>query len=108
MRTGKTYVLGRHVDGGFAVWDQTISRPVERYAAADYSQANREMDFAENMPIPPQGAVAVAAQGGHGGLITLLVLVLVFAGIYLWVHAHRYSGCVLAPPGIFEWPSACL
>ncbi len=112
MRVGKSYVLGRHSDGGFAVWDQTVAQPVERYGPGDFGQANRELDFAENMPAaaqqPAVATAAPAAARGSSGLISLLVLVLVFAGIYLYVHAHRYTGCTFAAPGIFEWPSSCL
>lgn len=89
-RTGKSYVLGRHADGGFAVWDQTVQQPVERYGPADFGQANRELDFAENMPAV-QPAMAVTSQRSNSSLITVVVLVLVFAGIYLYLHAHRYS-----------------
>ena len=105
MRTGKSYVLGRHADGDFAMWDHTVSHPVERYPAGEfaYAKANRDLDTAENIPLS-LGAAQPAAARGRSGMTALIVLVLLFAGIYLWVHAHRYSGCVFSPPGIFEWP----
>ncbi len=106
MRTGQSYVLGRHVDGGFATWDQTVPQPVARYGPGDWARANTDLDTAEKAPA--QFAAPTSAAHSYAGLIPLVVLVLFVAAVYVWYHAHRYSGCVVAPPGIFDWPSACL
>lgn len=110
MRMGKSYVLGRHTDGGFAVWDHTNPEPEARYAPNDWARANHELDIVENPPPPPPPSLnrpqVVMAPRSYGGVITLMVLLPLVAGLYLWLHAHRYSGCLIAP-GIFDWPSAC-
>jgi len=101
LRVGKVYVIGRHVDGGFAVWDQTIAAPVRRDSASDWPKVNEELDQAEASAGPPgpswwrRWLVRI--------LVALFVLILIVA--YAYVHMASYNGC-LNPPGLFSWPSA--
>ncbi len=94
-------MIGRHVDGGFAVWDQTIAAPVRRDSASDWPKVNEELDQAEASAGPPgpswwrRWLVRI--------LVALFVLILIVA--YAYVHMASYNGC-LNPPGLFSWPSA--
>lgn len=56
-------MIGRHVDGGFAVWDQTIAAPVRRDSASDWPKVNEELDQAEAR-CGSAGTVVVASVAG--------------------------------------------
>lgn len=108
MRAGKSYVLGRHAGGGFAIWDQTVAQPVERYGPGRLRPGQPRARLRGEHAGPAADGGRAGRSARLSGLISLIVLVLVFAGIYLYVHAHRYTGCTFTTPGIFEWPSSCL
>jgi len=83
-----------------------VQQPVARYPAGDWAKANREFDLADGGPGP--SVAPAGAPSGSGSRVTVIVLVLIVGLAYIWIHAHRYGGCVLNPPGIFDWPSVCL
>ncbi|MET3805075.1 hypothetical protein ABIB25_002075 [Nakamurella sp. UYEF19] len=100
LRVGKVYVIGRYVDGGFAVWDQTIATPVSRYASSDWPKANEDLDRAETDGGPPGPSWWRHWLGRIATSLALLVLVVV----YLYVHLRTFDDCLITP-GPFSWPS---
>ena len=104
MRVGNMYVVGRHADGGFAVWDQTSPLPEARYGPTDWATASADLDTVEAAAVRPP---ASDSSSSSSGIVGLLIFVLIVGAIYVWYHAHRYSGCVISP-GLFAWPSMCL
>jgi hypothetical protein len=40
--------------------------------------------------------------------ISLAVVLSIVVVVYVVYHAYRYHECVVFPPGIFEWPTACV
>lgn len=101
LRTGAIYAIGRHVDGGFAVWDQTLSEPVARYTASEWPKATADLERAEAAGPERPGSPWWRRWLARIAVSALTVVVIV---TYILVHLATYDRC-LYPPSLFSWPS---
>lgn len=94
LRHNRRYLIGVMADGRAGIWDRKIGgNPVEVYD--DWGQAWGDFNGDPALETDSRRWLKFA--------ITLVVLV----GIYIFIHARRYSDCPLSI-GIFDWPSSCL
>ena len=58
---------------------------------------------------PGGGGSSTAVIGVTIGVVVLLLIIFaILVGVYVAFHNRRYAGCTLLPPGLFEWPKACI